>query len=362
VVRRQALSYTLGVLVTFLALGGLLLALRAAGAASGWGFQFQSPLFVAGMAWLLFGIGLNLSGVYDIGGGLAGVGQGLADRHGVLGSFFAGVLAVVVATPCTAPFMGGALAAAVVAPPVMALGIFAALGFGLALPYAVLGVAPRLAVWLPRPGAWMEVLRQALAFPMYAAAIWLLWVASQQTGSSGVLGVAGGMGLLGLGGWALGQAQRTGGWGRRAGHLVAGLAGVALLAVLSQLGGVAPATSHESAGDGSEPFSNARLAALRAEGRPVFVDMTAAWCVTCLVNERVALSPHPVREAFAARHVAYLKGDWTRQDPEITAFLRATGRDGVPLYVYYPPRGEPVLLPQILTPELVLAALPSPQS
>ncbi len=362
-VRGHALSYMGGVLLAFLALGAVLSALRAVGTAVGWGFQYQSPAFVAAMAWLLFGIGLNLSGIFEIGSRLAGSGQQLVTRSGHVGSFFTGVLAAVVATPCTAPFMATAVAAAMTATPTVALVIWAALGLGLALPYGLLAVAPQLARLLPRPGAWMDVVRQLLAFPMYAAAIWLLWVASQQTGPSGVLVVAGGMGLLGLGAWALGHAQRTTGRGRHAGRgmaLLTGLAAASMLVLLgpTTLGSAAP----ESATDGSEPFSNARLATLRAQGRPVFVDMTAAWCVTCLVNERVALSPPAVREAFAAHHVAYLKGDWTRQDPEITAFLRAAGRDGVPLYVYYPPDSGPVVLPQILTPALVLSELHSHQT
>ena len=361
-VRREALSYTAGVLVMFLALGGILLELRATGVAAGWGFQFQSPMFVAVMAWLLFGIGLNLSGLFAIGGWQAGLGQGLTSRGGHLGSFFTGLLAAVVATPCTAPFMGSAIAAAVASPPATALGIFAALGLGLALPSVLLAAAPQLARLLPRPGIWMDVLRQALAFPMYAGAIWLLWVASQQAGPTGVLVVASGMGLLGFGAWALGRAQHAEGWARRAGQAIAVLCGIAVLAVLPGLDAATPEPSPAAAGGNSEPFTTTRLATLRAEGRAVFVDMTAAWCITCLVNEQLALTPRVVQEAFAAHNVAYLKGDWTRQDADITAFLHAAGRDGVPLYVYYPSRGEPVVLPQILTPALVLAKLQSSQS
>lgn len=356
-VRTHALSYTAGVLVAFLALGSGLLGLRAAGAALGWGFQFQSPLFVVAMAWLLFAIGLNLSGVYEIGGRLAGAGQGLVGRRPHLGSFATGLLAVVVATPCTAPFMAGAVAAALAAPPAIALVIFAALGLGLAMPYAVLALAPRMAGLLPRPGAWMQVLREVLAFPMYGAAIWLLWVASEEIGSAGVLLVAGGMGLLGFGGWLLGRAQRAEGWPRRAGRALALIAGIATLALLPKLGAIEAGTVQAAATDGSEPFSDDTLAALRTAGRPVFVDITAAWCVTCLVNERLALAPQQVRDAFSAQNVAYLKGDWTRQDPEITRFLHAAGHDGVPLYVYYPPHADPVVLPQILTPSIVLAQL-----
>lgn len=349
-VRAHAASYTAGVLVAFGGLGAALLALRSAGAAAGWGFQFTSPVFVAGMAWVLFAVGLNLSGVYQVGGRLAGAGQGLVRRGGHGGSFFTGLLAVIVATPCTAPFMGAAVAAALAAPPVMALVVFLAMGLGLAAPYALLAVAPGLACGLPRPGAWMDVLRGALAFPMYAAAAWLVWVISLQAGPGGVLVTASGLVLLGFAAWCLGLAQAS---GRRLGYGAAAVAMVAALAVLPGLAGARGAGMALT--EGSEAFSPARLAALRAEGRPVFVNMTAAWCVTCLVNERVALSSDAVRQAFTSHNVAYLKGDWTRGDPVVTAFLREHAREGVPLYVFYPAHGAPAILPQILTEGEVLA-------
>jgi thiol:disulfide interchange protein DsbD len=355
-VRSHALFYTAGVLLAFATLGALLIALRAGGAAIGWGFQFQSPLFVAAMAWVLLLVGLNLSGVFELGAGLAGIGQELAARRGHAGSFFTGLLAVVVATPCTAPFMGAAIAAAMALPLVLTLAVFVALGLGMAAPYAALAVAPGLAGRLPRPGRWMEVLRGALAFPMYGAAAWLLWVLSVEAGPAGVLAGLIGAVLLAFGAWTLGAAQRASGRF----HLLGG--GLALAAVLTSaipLAGLyasppTPAQDEENA----ERFSPARLDSLRAEGRPVFVNLTAAWCVTCLVNERVALSPARVRAAFAEHRVAYLKGDWTRGDPSITAFLRAHDHDGVPLYLLYPPSGgEPVVLPQILTEADVLSQL-----
>jgi thiol:disulfide interchange protein DsbD len=354
----QALAYTLGVLVAFGGLGGALLAARAAGAAAGWGFQFQSPAFVAAMAWLLFAVGLNLSGVFQIGMGFAGTGQGLAGRGGQVGSFFTGLLAVVVATPCTAPFMGAAIAAGLAAPPAVTMLVFLVMGLGLATPYALLAWIPGLARMTPKPGRWMEVLRQALAFPMYGASAWLVWVISQEAGPSGVLGTVVGLVLLGFAAWVSGLAQAYVGRSRRVGQSAAAAALLAALAVLSGIA-TAPATpAGDVAEAGVEPFSAARLAALRAEGRPVFVNMTAAWCVTCLVNERVAISSEPVQRAFADHHVAYLKGDWTRQDPGITAYLRENGRDGVPLYVYYPARdGRPNVLPQILTENALLREL-----
>ncbi len=350
-VRAQAAAYSAGVVLAFMALGGALLALRAGGSVAGWGFQFQSPVFVVGMAWLLFAVGLNLAGVFAVGGRLAGVGQGLAGSGGLGGSFFTGLLAVVVATPCTAPFMGAAIAGALAASPAVTLAVFAAMGVGLALPYAVLAVAPGLARALPRPGAWMDVLKQALAFPMFAAAVWLAWVAAQEAGSSAVLATLAGAVLLGFAAWALGLAQAASGAGRRIGQAAAVVAVAAMAMVLAQ---VSPTSAPVEVSADSEPFSIVRLTALRAEGHPVFVNMTAAWCVSCLVNERVALSPAPVRAAFAEHGVTTLKGDWTRQDPAISAFLRAHGRDGVPLYVFYAVGREGVVLPQILTAGTVL--------
>lgn len=353
--RRQAVAYTAGVLVAFAGLGGALLAAREAGAAAGWGFQFQSPVFVAAMAWLLFAVGLNLSGVYQIGTGLMRTGQGLAARPGQFGSFFTGLLAVVVATPCTAPFMGVAIAAGLAAPPGVTMLVFLTMGFGLAAPYVLLAAVPALGRVAPKPGRWMEVLRQALAFPMYAASAWLVWVVSREAGSPGVLGTVAGLVLLGFAGWVFGLTQHTADKGRRIGQSAAFAAMLAALAVLSGIA-TAPAAP-SSALDGAEPFSSARLATLRAEGRPVFVNMTAAWCVTCLVNERVAIGTEAVQRAFADRHITYMKGDWTRQDPQITDYLRRNGRDGVPLYVYYPPGGQPKVLPQILTADTVLNEL-----
>ena len=360
-IRAHALSYTLGVLVAFGALGALLVGARAAGSAAGWGFQFQSPVFVAAMAWVLFAVGLNLSGVFGVGSRLAGAGQGLAAQGGHGGSFFTGLLAVLVATPCTAPFMGAAIAAALAAPPAVTMAVFLAMGLGLAAPYALLAVVPGVARALPQPGPWMDVLKGALAFPMYAAAAWLVWVISLQAGPSGVLATVAGMVLLAFAAWSLGLAQAAGRRGRRLGG---GAALVATAVALALLGGIAttPAvTAQASPGSvdkaGIEPFSGPRLAALRAEGRPVFVNMTAAWCVSCLVNERVALAPDAVRRAFADHGVAYLKGDWTRGDPEITAFLRFHSRDGVPLYVLYSPGQAPLVLPQILTEGIMLDQL-----
>ncbi len=364
----HAASYASGVMATFVVLGGALILLRASGAAAGWGFQFQSPASVTAMAWLLFGVGLNLSGVFSLGGGVTGFGQSFAGRHGLLGSFFTGLLAVLVATPCTAPFMGAALAAAMVAKPVAALGVFLAMGAGLAAPYVLLALVPGLARALPRPGPWMEILRQGLAFPMYGAVAWLAWVVAREAGSAGVLGLAAGLVLLGSAGWLLGTSQHL----PRAQHrrvtqslaLTAVLAAIAILSGLAEVAAPPPTLAAINAGDaaagvpGATPYSAATLAALRAQGKPVLVNMTAAWCVTCLVNERMALDAPEIRRALADRDVTYMVGDWTRQDSDITAFLRQFNHDGVPLYVLFPGGDHPpVVLPPILTETAVLAAL-----
>lgn len=358
--RGHGIAYTVGVMVTFAGLALALLAARSAGAAAGWGFQFQSPVFVVAMAWILFAVGLNLSGVFQIGTGLMGVGGNLAGRTGHWGDFFTGLLAVLVATPCTAPFMGVAIAAGIAAPPPVTVLVFLAMGLGLASPYLLIALVPGFGRLLPRPGRWMEILKQALAFPMYGASVWLLWVTSQEAGSPGVLVAAAGCVLIGFAAWAweLGHTTLTRRANRRFAHSVAVAAILVALGVLTGVSGAPSDRAETGAAGGAEVFSAARLAALRAAGKPVFVNMTAAWCVTCLVNERVAIRTDAVRQAFAAGEVTYLKGDWTRQDPEISTFLRDHGRDGVPLYMFYPAGGRaPTELPQILTEGAVLAAL-----
>ncbi len=351
-VRAHAWSYAAGILLAFAALGGALMLARG-----GWGFQFASPAFVAATAWVMLAIGLNLSGVFRVGAGaFAGVGQAVAERGGHLGSFATGLLAVLVATPCTAPFMAGAVAGALAASVAMGMAIFLAMGLGLAAPFLVLASVPGLARRLPRPGRWMEWLRNVLAFPMYATAAWLIWVLSQEAGAGGMLAGLAGVVLVGAAAWVLGATQDGRVRVRRIGAGLAVVATAGALALLPRVQGAPPAPVPVA--DGTEAFTPGRLAALRAEGRPVFVDVTAAWCVTCLVNERVALDTGAVRRAFAARDVAYLKGDWTRQDPALTDFLREHGRDGVPLYLFYPTHAvSPVTLPQVLTAGTVLATI-----
>ena len=356
----HGLAYASGVTVSFGALGGALLALRAGGAAIGWGFQLQSPVVVALLAYLMLAMGLSLSGVAEFGAGLAGTGDRLAGRGGLVGAFFTGVLATVVATPCTAPFMAAALGAAVVAPGPLAVGIFLALGIGLAAPLLVASFVPALARGLPRPGAWMETLKQVLAFPLYGTVAWLIWVLIQEVAPPEAFAALIGLVLVGFAVWVYGRSRFAGPMTRRvgSGFAAAGLAtAIGLAAMLPTTGAGAMPKGVAADGLAYQPFTPARLAELNAEHRPVFVNLTAAWCITCLVNERATLDRAAVRDAFNAHHVVPLKGDWTRQDPEIAAFLERFGRSGVPLYLLYDSTGNPTVLPQILTEAEVIDAI-----
>jgi thiol:disulfide interchange protein len=358
----HGLAYTGGVLASFAMLGAALLALRASGQAVGWGFQLQSPVFVALLAYLLLAMGLSLSGVAGFGTSLAGLGGGVAARSGLMGTFLTGVLATVVATPCTAPFMGAALGFALIAPAAVAIGVFLALGFGLAAPYLIASLTLRWRRILPKPGGWMEFVKQLLAFPLYGTVAWLLWVLIQEVGPRDAFGALSGLVLVAFTVWLYGRTQLAGPFGRSLGTglAAAGSAAAIFLAVsLTAASGGGAALSSAAFRDGLvyEPFTAQRLSALEAEGKPAFVNLTAAWCITCLVNERVALDSAAVRDAFAERGVVALKGDWTNQNPEITRFLQKFGRSGVPLYLLYTGKSEPVVLPQILTAATVLDAL-----
>lgn len=357
--RRQGVAFGVGVLATFLILAGALIALRAAGSAVGWGFQLQDPQLVGALALLMLGVALNLSGVFEVGTSLQGAGSGLADRGGLFGSFFTGVLAVAVAAPCTAPFMGPAMGWALTQPPVAALVVFTALAIGFAAPFVAVAFAPALLNRLPRPGAWMETFRKALAFPMYAAAAWLLWVLAIQAGDAGLARFLAAAVVLAFAAWLAGLAQRR----HIAGARATAPAAVAIaLAALAFAGAVtvrpADAGGAEAAELASETYSPAKLAALRAQGRPVLVNYTAAWCVSCQVNDRVALSTRGVADALAAANGVYLKADWTKRDADIAAELATYGRAGVPLYLVYGAKGgAPVILPSILTEGTVVRAI-----
>lgn len=348
--RKHALSYTAGVVLSCVAVAGLLLSLRAGGEAIGWGFQLQSPVFVALLAYLMFALGLSLSGAAEFGAGLMGVGQALTQKSGLAGSFFTGVLATVVASPCTAPFMGTALGYAVTQPPAVALLIFVMLGLGLALPFLAMGFFPGLAHVLPRPGAWMETFKQVMAFPLYLTVVWLTWVVARQSGPNAA-------GLLGLGLVLIAFALWL--W-RRAGLVPLLLRYSALLLALALLTRPAlyPAAEvSKTATADSEAWSAERLAQLRTEGKTVFVNFTADWCITCKVNERIAINDSSVRAYMQEQGIAWLTADWTREDPAITAELAKFGRNGVPLYLVYQPGVEAAVLPQLLTPAIVLEAL-----
>ncbi|MFN3711679.1 MAG: protein-disulfide reductase DsbD family protein [Alishewanella aestuarii] len=352
--RRDALWYTLGVVLSFVSLALLLLALRAAGSAVGWGFQLQSPWLVALLAYLLFALGLSLSGVVQFGLGLMSAGSGLTQSKGAKGSFFTGVLAVVVASPCTAPFMGGALGYAVTQPPLLALLVFVALGLGMALPFLLLAYLPALAQALPKPGAWMDTLKQLLAFPLYLSAVWLVWVFGRQAGIDAVAVLLCGMVAIAAACWLYGSWQFSrAGWSRPLLAALLLLLSVAVLRLVpdSAVPATAAADAHWQA------WSPDKLAQLRQSGKPVLVNMTADWCITCLVNERVALNTDSSKAVLALYDVTYLKGDWTRRDAEITAYLHQYQRDGVPLYVLYWPGQTPEVLPQILTPDTLRQTL-----
>jgi thiol:disulfide interchange protein len=352
--RKHALAYTAGVLVSFVALGLGILALRSAGHALGWGTQLQQPLLVGVLALVMLAVGLSMSGLVQFGAALGNTGAGLATRGGAVGDFFTGVLAVVVASPCTAPFMGGALAYAFAAPATHALLVFVALGVGLALPFLLVGFVPALARRLPRPGRWMETLKQLLAFPMYLTAAWLAWVLANQRGADavGLLLVAAVFLALTL--WWFERSRGRGGL-VRAPVLLALLATAAPLYALSQL----PPPARAAQADASVvAYSPEKLAALRAAGRPVFVDMTADWCVTCKANEHTVLDTAAFRALLERTGTVYMKGDWTDVDPTIAAFLEHYHSPGVPLYVVFPrDGGEGRKLPTVLTSGLVGQAL-----
>jgi thiol:disulfide interchange protein/DsbC/DsbD-like thiol-disulfide interchange protein len=364
-VRAKGLVFAAGVIVSMLCLAGVLLILRAGGEQLGWGFQLQSPLFVTLLVYLLLAVALNLSGVFEVGGGLAGVGDNLTQGDSYSASFFTGVLATLVATPCSAPFMAPAVGAALTQSPFTALCIFAALGVGISLPFVLLSFAPWMRRVLPKPGAWMDTLKQVFAFPVYATAAWLLWVVAQETSPFGLGAALAGSILVALAAWSFQKSRSSAGGGR---VTVIATAVISLLlaiflpirfadvAAAAAPGGSAQAKPGD---DEWQPYSAARVAELSAAGRPLLVNFTASWCLTCMVNERNAFSDAAVQEIFRDKKVTLMKGDWTNRDPAITKALAAFGRAGVPLYVVYngkPGATEPVVLPQLLTAGVVQSA------
>ncbi len=343
--RLSGFAYTAGVLLSFMALGALMLVLRSAGESLGWGFQLQDPAVVAALAALFTLIGLNLAGLFEFRQVLPSSVASLQARHPAADAFLTGVLAVAVAAPCTAPFMGASLGLAVALPAVQALSVFAAVGLGLALPYLAASLVPAVARALPRPGRWMDTLRKLLAFPMFATVAWLVWVLGQQSGIDGAGALLALLVALTLLVWALTLAGRT--------RAVLATASVAVLAAVAWgLGpyltqGVPPARQNASAG--WQDWEPGRVEQIAAGGQPVFVDFTAAWCVTCQYNKKTTLSDPDVLADMAAKKVVLLRADWTRRDPAITAALRQLGRNGVPVYVLYQPGRPALLLSEILT-------------
>lgn len=350
-VRGAGLAYTAGVLAAFAALGGALLLLRTGGEAVGWGFHLQSPIVVLLSAYVLFLVGLNLAGVFHVGASLQNAGASLAAKEGLAGSFFTGLLAVVVAAPCVGPFLTAPIGAAVVLPPAAGLLVFLAMGAGLAVPFLLLSVFPGLGARLPRPGPWMETFRQALSFPVFAGAAYFLWVLTVQTGTGGLARALAGAVLLAAAAWAFERAKARGG----ARLALAATAAAAMIAALFQGAALHPQPAHDASASfahgamRADAWSEARLAALRAQGRPVFVDFTAAWCVNCQINKLTVLSDQRLAAAFRSRDVAVLVADWTSRDAAITRALAAFGANGVPLYAYYPPKGAPLVAPQPLS-------------
>ena len=357
--RAHGLLFTLGVLVCFWAVAGVLLALRAGGATLGWGYQLQSPLVVSALALLFFVLALNMSGVFEMGTRAQQLAGSVRAQSGYVDAFLSGVVATVVATPCTAPFMGAALGFAVTQPAVISMTVFTALAMGMATPYLVLSFSPKLVGRLPKPGHWMVTLKQALAFPLYLTVVWLVWVLGRQVGIDAVARFLIGITFIGAGLWVYGN------WNAASASRARTVAYV--LAAVFILGGSVLAWPEASAHrDGDlaatrgnwQPWSADAVTVARREGRAVFVDFTAAWCVTCQVNKRLVLNRDSVQTRFRDSNIVLMVADWTNRDPEISAALDSLGRSGVPVYVMYPAGGgEPKLLPELLTESMVLDAI-----
>ncbi|MDB5953981.1 thioredoxin family protein [Ramlibacter sp.] len=352
--RISGLAYTAGVVASFAALGAVMLALRAAGEQLGWGFQLQSPAVVAALAALFTLIALNLAGVFEFGSMLPSSIATLEARHPVANAFLTGVLAVAVASPCTAPFMGASLGLAISLPPAEAMAIFVALGVGMALPYLAAALVPAFARWLPRPGAWMDTFRKLMAFPMFATVAWLVWVLGQQSGVDGAGALLALLVALSMVVWALTLRGRT-----RVALVSLALAGLAFVGWSTGAAITRPPAAPTLAAvhDRWQPWAPERVQQAMAEGKPVFVDFTAAWCVTCQYNKKTTLSRREVLADFNDKHYTLLRADWTRRDPVITAALAQLGRNGVPVYVIYRPGKEPVVLSEVLGVDEVRSAL-----
>ncbi|MFT4613393.1 MAG: thiol:disulfide interchange protein [Bacteroidia bacterium] len=347
----QSWIYTAGVIVSFVAVAAVLIGLQQAGSAIGWGFQLQSPGFVIALAYLFVAMGLSLSGVIEFGTNIMNTGSGLANRGGNAGSFFTGVLAVVVASPCTAPFMGTALGFAVSQPPAIGLLVFASLGAGMAAPLLLFSYSGAARALMPKPGIWMETLKEFLAFPLYATAIWLFWVAGRQTGINTMTSALVGALMLALGLWL---------WDHRRWRKAVALGCIGIAISLGNVRGLDPeAGTTSGAHAGKVVWSAQEVENLRRAGQPVFVDVTADWCITCKANEAAVLLTEDMTQAFENHDVVYMVADWTNHNANIAGLLKKHGRTGIPLYLMYAGDSsiDPLILPQILTKSTVLDAL-----
>ena len=346
----HGLVFSAGVLTTFLAVSALLIFLRASGEAIGWGYQLQSPWVVSLLIYLFVVIGIVFMGNIVLGSSFGNLGTLVQNQKDLTSSFFTGVLAVVVASPCTAPFMGPALGLALLQPGLKSIVIFLALGIGFSLPYLILSIYPQLLSKLPKPGEWMQTLKQIMAFPMWASALWLAWVLSSQVDMQSVFAVLLGALLIALGLWLMEKTQNSASILRRL-TLIFSL-GLMIFSIW-----LLPITSDNnspSLKNEENAFSVQKLNSLRSEQKMVFLNFTADWCITCKVNEAIALNQEKVKKILDEKNIIYLKADWTRKDPEIASMLASYGRTGVPLYLLFPSQGDPIILPELLTEDLLL--------
>ncbi|HCB1500994.1 TPA: thioredoxin family protein [Klebsiella michiganensis] len=360
--RREGLAFLLGVVVTMMALAGILLAVRAGGTAVGWGFQLQSPLVIALLSLIILAAALNLLGVFEVGLAAQRVGALNINRGEFMRSALTGALAIVVATPCAAPFMASAIGYALVQPPAVALMVFLALALGFAAPFTLISLFPALAKVLPRPGVWMDILKRVLAFPMFGAYAWLVWVLAQQAGSSALAALLAASVVLSFAVWLYGIAQQRRFHGK--GHKVLfTVTAILVAAVIVPLPGVmkaegTPPAEAQTADATAQKWTPQTVAQQRGQGKPIFVNFTASWCITCQVNEKTSLSTQAVKEALAKTGTLYMVADSTKFNPDVDDALNQFGQGGLPLYVVYPADGSPPqVLPQVLTPGIVINAL-----
>jgi len=346
----HGLVFSAGVLTTFLAVSALLIFLRASGEAIGWGYQLQSPWVVSLLIYLFVVIGIVFMGNIVLGSSFGNLGTLVQNQKDLTSSFFTGVLAVVVASPCTAPFMGPALGLALLQPGLKSILIFLALGIGFSLPYLILSIYPQLLSKLPKPGEWMQTLKQIMAFPMWASALWLAWVLSSQVDMQSVFAVLLGALLIALGLWLLEKTQNSASILRRLTLIFS----LGLMIFSIWLLPIASDNNSPSLKNEENAFSVQKLNSLRSEQKMVFLNFTADWCITCKVNEAIALNQEKVKKILDEKNIIYLKADWTRKDPEIASMLASYGRTGVPLYLLFPSQGDPIILPELLTEDLLL--------